>query len=123
MMNVLVFIGGAVLISWGLFHLVPTGKIVSSFGPISLESRRILTMEWIAEGLVHVALGTTVICVTALGDSGSTADLVYRCVAGLLLAIAALTALTGARTPVIWFKVCPFLLSGVAALLLIRSWT
>ncbi len=47
--------------------------------------------------------------------------MVYRVVAGLLVAIAALTALTGARTPVVWFKVCPVLLTCSAALLLAAS--
>jgi len=36
-------------------------------------------------------------------------------------AFAVLTALTGARTPVIWFKICPVLLSVAAVLLLIAS--
>ncbi len=43
--------------------------------------------------------------------------------AGLLVAIAALTALTGARTPVVWFKVCPIVLSSSAALLVAASLT
>jgi hypothetical protein len=35
--------------------------------------------------------------------------------------IGELTALTGARTPVIWFKICPLLLGGSAVLLLAAS--
>ena len=35
--------------------------------------------------------------------------------------IAGLTALTGARTPVIWFRICPFVLSSAAALLVLAS--
>ena len=46
---------------------------------------------------------------------------VYRVAAGLLVALATLTALTGARTPVVWFKICPVLLAGSAALLLAAS--
>jgi len=122
MTNVLVYAAGAMLIVWGAAHLAPTVKIVSSFEPISTDKRRILTMEWIAEGIVHISIGAIAIFVAAFGDSGATADLIYRCFAGLLLVIAALTTFTGARTPVIWFKICPFLLSGVAALLLARSW-
>jgi len=47
--------------------------------------------------------------------------IVYQAVAGLLLALAVLTALTGARTPVVWLKVCPVLLAASAALLLVVS--
>jgi len=35
--------------------------------------------------------------------------------------LATLTAVTGARTAVVWFKVCPVLLAGSAVLLLIAS--
>jgi hypothetical protein len=40
----------------------------------------------------------------------------------MLVAVAILTAVTGARTPVIFFKICPFLLCATAALLLTASW-
>jgi len=48
---------------------------------------------------------------------------VYGTAAALLIALAALTTLTGARTPVIWFKICPVLLSIAAALLLAASFS
>jgi hypothetical protein len=42
----------AILVSlWGVAHLVPTRSVVAGFGSISLDSRRVLTMEWMAEGL------------------------------------------------------------------------
>ena len=41
---------------------------------------------------------------------------------GLLVALATLTALTGARTAVVWFKICPVVLGGDAGLLLAASW-
>jgi len=43
------------------------------------------------------------------------------CEACAKLTLATLTALTGARTPVVWFKICPALLAGSAVLLLIAS--
>jgi hypothetical protein len=39
----------------------------------------------------------------------------------LLVALGVLTALTGARTPVVWFKVCPVVMAGPAGLLLAAS--
>jgi hypothetical protein len=44
---------------------------------------------------------------------------VYRATAGLLVA---LCALTSARTPLMWFKICPVVLAGAAGLLLAASW-
>ena len=46
---------------------------------------------------------------------------VYRVSAGFLVVIAGLTAITGARTPIVPFKICPFLLATVAALFLLGS--
>ena len=67
-------------------------------------------------------VAAVIIAATATGGAApSVRDWVYRATAGLLLALAALTALTGARTPVIWFKVCPALLTSAAALLLAAS--
>jgi hypothetical protein len=45
----------------------------------------------------------------------------YRVAACLLVALAVLTTLTGAKTKVVWFKVCPVLLSVGAALLVLAS--
>jgi hypothetical protein len=36
----------------------------------------------------------------------------------LLVALGAVTALACARTPVVWFKVCPVVMTGAAGLLL-----
>ena len=59
---------------------------------------------------------------TALQGAGDpTTQLVYRVVAGVLVVLAALTAATGARTPVVWFRVCPYVLSTCAALLVAGS--
>ena len=51
----------------------------------------------------------------------SVAVLVHLMAAGLLAAIAVLTTLTGARTPVVWFKACPLVLATVIELLLVGS--
>jgi hypothetical protein len=37
------------------------------------------------------------------------------------VALAVLTGLTGARTPVVWFKLCPVLLTASAALLVLAG--
>jgi hypothetical protein len=57
----------------------------------------------------------------SVGADDRAAVLVYRLAAGLLAAIAILTILTGARTPVGWFKACPLVLASAVALLLVGS--
>jgi len=117
--DALVYVVGAMVVLWGLAHIAPTKTVADSFGDISVDNRRILVMEWIAEGMTHIANGVLVILVAAVeGSAGSTAHLVYRVVAGFLIALAVLTTFTGARTPQIWFKACPFVLTVAAGFLL-----
>ena len=62
-----------------------------------------------------------VVAVMVVGGDTDVAAWAFRVSAGLLIALATLTVFTGARTPIVWFKVCPVLLSTSAALLLISS--
>lgn len=47
----LIYTGSAVIILWGIAHLIPTKAVVNGFEPVSEDNRRIITMEWMAEGL------------------------------------------------------------------------
>jgi uncharacterized membrane protein len=92
--------------------------VVAGFGSISSDNRRIIAMEWIAEGLAHIGVAVIVIVTAVTTDAGEGAfQAVCWSAAALLVAIAVVTVFTGARTPVVWFKVCPVVLGTVAALL------
>lgn len=120
--EILVYAAAAVVAFWGVSHLVPTRAVVAGFEPISSDNRRVLTMEWVAEGVTMLFVAALVAAVTlSVGAGDAAAVLVDRLAAGLLAAIAILTALTGARTPVVWFKACPLVLSSAAVLLLAGS--
>jgi hypothetical protein len=120
--EILAYVSAALVGLWGVAHAIPTRQVVARFSPITPDNRRVLVQEWLAEAFTMWGLAAVVVVTTAFGDPGSdVVSWVYRAVAGLLLALAALTALTGARTPVIWFKVCPFLLSISAVLLLVAA--
>lgn len=122
MADAFVFVAGAALVLWGVAHIAATTSVADSFGEISPDNRRILVMEWVAEGVTHISIGGLVILLAALeGSTDPAARLVYRVLAGVLVVLAALTSITGARTPVVWFKICPFVLTGAAALLLAAS--
>jgi hypothetical protein len=119
---VLAYVASATLIAWGSAHLAPTRAVAASFGDISVDNRRILVMEWAAEGITHISIGLlVVICTAAEGPGDPTTQLVYVVSAMILVVLAALTAATGARTPVVWFRICPFVLTSAAALLLLAS--
>ena len=122
MNDILLYIGSAIIIVWGIAHIIPARSVVNGFGQISADNKRIITMEWVAEGLTLCFIGFLVLFVTVLGDSQSDASLiVYRASAGMLIAMAIWTGLTGARTPIISIKVCPFVKTLVAILFVLGS--
>jgi hypothetical protein len=103
-------------------HAVPTRQVLAGFAPVTADNRRIILQEWLAGAFTMWGVAAVVIAVTAAGGADASArGWVYRVAAGLLVALGTLTALTGARTPVVWFKICPVLLAGSAALLVVAS--
>ena len=122
MAAILAYVAGTVVAAWGVAHAVPTRQVLAGFSPITADNRRIVLQEWLAEAFTMWGVAAMVLAVTAVGGASSDVRAwVYRIAAGLLLALGVLTALTGARTAVIWFKICPVLLAGSAILLLVAS--
>jgi hypothetical protein len=120
---ILAYVAGVIVALWGVAHAVPTAQVLAGLEPITVGNRRVVLQEWLAEAFTMWGIAAMVVVVTA-ADGGAGGDVrvwVYRVAAGLLTALAVLTALTGARTPVVWFKICPFLLTGSAALLVAAS--
>jgi len=121
---VLAYVAAGVVALWGVAHVMPTGKVVAGYSDTSRDNRLIITQEWVAEAITMWFIAAIVVVATALGGSQqSLVDWIYRISAAALFAIATLTAVTGARTAVIFFKVCPALLSATAVLLLVASWS
>ena len=122
MATALAYVAAAVIAMWGVAHAIPTRQVVAGFEPISADNRQIVLQEWLAEALTMWGMAAIVIVATAVGGSGADVTVwVYRAAAGLLIALAVLTGLTGAHTAVIWFKICPVLLTGSAVMLLVAS--
>jgi hypothetical protein len=49
--SILLYIGSVIIILWGVAHIIPTKSVVAGFGSLSIDNFRIITMEWVAEGL------------------------------------------------------------------------
>ena len=121
-MDILLYIGSAIIFVWGIAHIIPTRSVVKGFGEISEDNTKIITMEWAAEGITLCFIGVLVLLVTVIGGSqGAVSALVYRISAGMLVVMAVWTALTGARTSVIPIKICPFVKTAVAILFVLGS--
>ncbi|MFQ5988179.1 MAG: hypothetical protein ACE5H6_04940, partial [Dehalococcoidia bacterium] len=120
--DILLYIGSIVITLWGIAHIVPTKSIVNGFGPISQDNKRIITMESIAEGLTLCFIGVLVLLVTSLaGSQSQAAYIVYLACAVMLLIMAILTAMTGARTSILSYKICPAVKTVVAILFLLGT--
>jgi hypothetical protein len=119
-MHAILYIGSVIIILWGIAHLIPTKAIVKGFGEISGDNKKVLTMEIIAEGLTLIFLGLIPLLATFLaGPKEKTSQLILFSFAGMLIAMAILTALTGARTPTIWYKLCPVVKTVTAVLFIL----
>ena len=117
--NILIFCGAALVAFWGIAHLFPTKGVVRGFGDISLDNKRIITMEWVVEGINLAFLGFLVTLVTiVVGADNDVSRLVYWSAAGLLVVMAVWHSLTGARTKAIPMKLCP-LIFGTSAILFV----
>ncbi len=122
METILLYVGSALIILWGVAHIVPTKSVVSGFGEISDDNRRIIVMEWVAEGVTLCFIGLLVLLVTVLiGTQEPLSALVYRICAGMLIVMAIWTSLTGARTSIKPIKICPFVKATVAILFILGS--
>ncbi len=121
MSTLLAALAAAITPVWGIAHLLPTRNVVAGFGTLSKDNRLVITQEWIAEGITLTFLGGLIGLVTAVDRvSNPIVTAVYGLAAGMLLVMAILTAVTGARGSVVFFKICP-VVKTVAAVLLLAS--
>ena len=120
--EILLYVGAGIITVWGIAHLIPTRAIVNGFGNISEDNKKIITMESIAEGITLCFIGILVILVTALADSQSQAAIItYMAAAIMLFIMAILTLMTGARTSILPYKICPVVKAVVAVLIILGT--
>ncbi len=111
--DIFLYAGAAAIFLWGAAHVAATRGVVAGFGQLSPDNRRIITMEWVAEGLALCFVGALVfVAKLFLGGAGRV---VYLASAAFLLILAALSSFTGARTSVVPMKLCPYVKTAVAA--------
>lgn len=110
-----IYSASAVLFLWGLSHIIPTPAVVRGFGALSPDNRRILLMEWVAEGLALCFIAVLTAAVAFLRGFNETSVLVFRLCSGMLVLMALWTLFTGARTSVLPIKICPFVKTACAA--------
>lgn len=131
MINALLYLGASFTLLWGIAHLFPTRSVVRDFGDISEDNKRIVTMEWIGEGITLIYIGVLIIVVTATVDgnkgggsypdadnAAAIAGRVYIVTAATLIVMAVVSLLTGFRIDFPPFKLCPLIFTVSAVFIL-----
>ena len=117
----------AILAIWGTAHLVSTPRVIASLHPDTPDTRRVITMEWLNEGLTllfiaALLIGVVVLAADDTGVSGDTGRFVLGTVVVMLNVMSAISLATGFRVRFIAYRLCPAVFTGssllvVAALL------
>jgi hypothetical protein len=118
MQIILLYLGAALTALWGISHLIPTKNVVAGFGEISDDNRQIITMEWIVEGVSLIFIGVLLAVVTFIDPQAAVSIAVYIVSTVGLLALALVSLLTGFKVKFLPFKLCPFILSASAVLVI-----
>jgi hypothetical protein len=121
-MDILVYIAAAVTCAWGIAHLFATRGVVAGFGELTTDNRRIITMEWIVEGVALISLGSLVAAVTAVDGSSSVSSAAYAVAIATLAVLAVVSLFTGFRVAFLPFRLCPFIFGASALLIAAGAW-
>ena len=65
-MDILLYIGSAIIFIWSIAHIIPTKSVVKGFGEISDDNTKTITMERAAEGITLCFIGLLVLLVTTI---------------------------------------------------------
>ena len=115
--SILAYIGAFLPFAWGISHLFPTRNVVRGFGDISVDNRRIITMEWILEGISLIFIGILIPLVTYLDRHSPVSHTVYWTSFGALNVFSLVSLFTGFRISFIPFRLCPFIFTGSSLLI------
>lgn len=118
MQIILLYMGAALTAIWGISHLIPTRNVVAGFGDISDDNRHIITMEWIVEGVSLIFIGVLVAVVTFIDPKAAVSRAVYIVSTIGLLVLALVSLSTGFKVKFLPFKLCPFILTVSAVLVI-----
>ena len=102
--QVLLYSGSAFISFWGIAHLFPTKSVVSGFGEISVDNKRIITMEWIIEGIALIFVGSIVAIVTAIDHTSSISLVIYLSLVVVLIVLAIVSFFTGFKISFLPFR-------------------
>jgi len=121
---VLLYVAAGLTALWGTSHLCATKGVVKGFGALTPDNRRIITMEWLVEGVAFLSIAAFVLAATlsAAGSSSAVSSAVFAVAVGTLAVMAIVAFFTGFRIAFIPFKLCPFICLTSAVLIALGAW-
>ena len=119
MNQILLYLGSALPIIWGIAHLFPTRSVVKDFGDISTDNKHIITMEWIVEGVTLIFKGLLCGAVTYLDFTYYLENFIYISCAIFLIVLAIVSLFTGFKVNFLPYKLCPVIFTLSAILLIL----
>lgn len=117
MRNILLYVAAILPFLWGVSHLFPTKSVVKEFGEISTDNKRIITMEWIIEGIALIFIGLLIATVTYFDPVTVVSRVVYALSIACLIALAIASLFTGFRIKFLPFRLCPIIFTASAILI------
>ena len=122
MNEVLLYIASAIIGLWGIAHLFATSSVVAGFGNLTVDNRRILTMEWIVEGVALISTAMFVAAATAIQPDAAVSSAVYGVATVTLAVLAVVSLFTGFNVAFLPFRLCPLIFGVAAALIIWGAW-
>lgn len=122
MNQVVLYIASILTGLWGVAHLFVTKGVVAGFGDITTDNRRIITMEWIVEGVTRISTASFVAAVAAIQPEAVVSLAVYAVAIGTLIVLAVVSLFTGFKVAFLPFKLCPFIFGVSAGLIAWGGW-
>lgn len=122
MNQVLLYISSAMTGLWGVAHLFATRGVVTGFGDLSTDNRRIITMEWIAEGIALISTAAFVAVAAAIQPQALVSSAVYVVAICTLVLLAVVSLFTGFKIAFLPFRLCPFIFTVSAGMIAWGAW-
>ena len=117
--HVLLYSGSFLPFFWGASHLFPTRGVVKGFGEISVDNKRIITMEWIIEGIALIFIGIVVASVTYIDYTNMISRTIYWISFLMLNTLSVISFFTGFKINFLPFKLCPVIFTSSSILILL----
>lgn len=122
MNEILLYVAAGLTGIWGVAHLCATKGVVAGFGDISTDNRRVITMEWITEGVALLSMAALVVVVTAIDRTADVASGAYGVAIGTLVVLAVVSLFTGFRVRFLPYRLCPPIFTLSAVLIALGAW-